>query len=365
MKDRRSAGHANHASSTPGASHGLTRRDILRVGAGVLGAAALGAPSIARAQTKDNIPFSLDFRIYGGNSPFFFAQDSGINKDLGFGMKLDGAPGSGEAVARVAQGSHSFGFADATTLVEFAARNPNETPKMILGIFDRFPACVLSFGKKPIKTLKDLEGAKIGIGAASAATKVLPALLERAGIDPKKVNWTTVDVKIRDSLLLRGTIDGVIGFDYTSIFNLIDAGAKLEDLHFLYFSDYGFTFPSNGLIASRAMIEKEPALCKSVALATARAWKASVKNPAATIAAVVKREPLLQTDVEVARLKWVIDKHVLTASTREHGMGYIDPARIAAGTTIIKEGFGLPAVPELSQYYDPQFLPAADELKLV
>ena len=34
------------------------------------------------------------FRIYGGNSPFYFGEESGINKELGFGMKIDGSPGS-------------------------------------------------------------------------------------------------------------------------------------------------------------------------------------------------------------------------------------------------------------------------------
>jgi NitT/TauT family transport system substrate-binding protein len=364
MDDRRDARPANmHASQRRGVA-GPNRRDVLRAGAAAIGTAAIGMPSIVRAQAKD-IPFTLDFRIYGGNSPFFFGEESGINKDLGFSFKIDGAPGSGEAIGRIASGSHAFGFADATTLVEFTARNPNEAPKMILGIFDRFPACVLSLGKRPIDTMKDLEGAKIGIGAASAATKVLPALLERDHIDQKKVNWTTVDVKLRDSLLLRGTIDGVIGFDYTSIFNLIDAGAKMEDLHFLYFSDEGFSFPSNSLIASRAMVEKEPELCKRVALATARAWKASVKDPAATIATVVKREPLLQAKVEEARLRWVIDKHVLTDNARAHGMSFIDPARMDAGMAIIKEGFGLATAPALSQYYDGRFLPDPSELKLV
>jgi NitT/TauT family transport system substrate-binding protein len=102
-----------------------------------------------------------------------------------------------------------------------------------------------------------------------------------------------------------------------------------------------------------------------VTLAVARAWKASVKDPAATIAAVVRREPLLQTKVEVARLEWVLNKHVLTENVRAHGLGHLDPARMAAGIAIIKEGFGLPAVPELSQYYDNRFLPDPSELKLV
>ena len=81
----------------------LTRRNLLRAGVGAMGAATLGMPGIARAQAKD-IPFTLDFRIYGGNSPFYFGEESGINKELGFGLKIDGSPGSGEAVGRVASG---------------------------------------------------------------------------------------------------------------------------------------------------------------------------------------------------------------------------------------------------------------------
>src|SRR5215813_6021676 len=123
--------------------------------AGASGVAALSMPSIARAQVKE-VPFSLDFRIYGGNSPFFLGEESGINKDLGLSFKLDGAPGSGEAVRRIASGTHTFAFADIATLIEFSSRNPEQAPKVLLSIFDDFPACILSLGKKPIEKLKDM-----------------------------------------------------------------------------------------------------------------------------------------------------------------------------------------------------------------
>ena len=180
----------------------VSRRAALRVGAAAV--TALAMPSIARAQVKE-MPFSLDFRIYGGNCPFFLGEESGINRELGLSFKLDGAPGSGEAIRRIASGTHTFAFADIATLIEFSARNPAQAPKVLLSIFDDFPACVISFGKKPIETLRDMEGARIGIGAASAATKFV-RLLELNDIDSEKVTFTTVDVKLRDSLLLRGAI---------------------------------------------------------------------------------------------------------------------------------------------------------------
>ncbi len=343
---------------------GVTRRAALKTGVAALGAAALGMPSIARAQVRQ-VPFSLDFRIYGGNSPFFYAEESGICKDLGLSLKLDGAPGSAESVQRVATGSHAFGFADIGTLIEFSARNPNDAPKVILSIFDDVPACIMSFGKKPIDTLKALEGARIGVGPASAATKMLPPLMELNGIDPAKVQFQNVDIKLRDSLLLRGAVDGVVGFDYTSVFNMIEAGAKLEDLHFLYFSQFGFDFPSNSLIAGKAMLEKEPDLCRKLALATTRAWKACCKDPAAAAAAVVKRDALLQAKVEQARFEWVRDKHILTQNVRSNGFSHIDVARMEKGNALLQKGLDLASTPQLAQYFDDRFLPDASELKMV
>jgi NitT/TauT family transport system substrate-binding protein len=321
-------------------------------------------PSVARAQVKE-IPFSLDIRIYGGNSPFFLGEESGINKELGLSLKLDGAPGSAEAVRRVASGTHTFAFADIATLIEFAARNPAQAPKLLMSIFDDFPACLISLSKKPLTELKDLEGARIGIGAASAATKIVPVLLESNGFDSKKVNFVTVDIKLRDSMLIRGAVDAVIGFDYTSVFNLLEAGVPLSDIRFFYFSKLGFDFPSNSLIASRSIVDTDPDLCKRVTLATARAWKAACKDPAAAATVVHNRDQLLQVKVEQQRFEWVRDKHILTDNVRAHGLGHLEQARMEHGHLILQKGLELPAPPKLTDYYDNRFLPDASELKMV
>ena len=105
----------------PKKSH-MTRRALLKSGAGAAGLIAM--PGVRRAQAADAIKMSLEFRIYGGNAPMFFAAENGIFRDLGLDVVSDGSSGSGESVTRVASGSHQFGLADASTVVEFAARNP-------------------------------------------------------------------------------------------------------------------------------------------------------------------------------------------------------------------------------------------------
>jgi len=340
-----------------------TRRDVLRTG-GLAAAGILAAPYVVRGQGVDPVRFSLEFRIYGGNAPLFLAGENGIFQEQGLAVTLDGSSGSGESVTRVATGTHDVGLADVSTLVEFASRNPKEAPKLIMTVFDRFPAVVLSLKRKPIKSLQELVGARLGTGTTDAGAKILPALLALNKIDPKSINRVTVDVKLRDTMLIKGEVDAVIAFDYTAIFNLIEAGLKLEDINLLYYSDYGFDFWGNSLIASPAIIERNPALVRRIALGVARAWVAGARNREAAIAAVTKRDRLLKGDTERARMDWVLDKLVLTPKVKAGGLGQMDAGRMERGISVLKEGFGLATAPSMDQIYDPRFLPSDADRKI-
>jgi len=339
----------------------LTRRALLQAGAGT--ACLIAAPYPARAQGADAVKISLEFRIYGGNAPLFLAAENGIFRELGLDVTLDGSAGSGDSITRVATGTHAFGLADASTTVEFAARNPGVAPKLIMTVFDRFPAVVLSLKAKPIKKLQDLVGARLGTGTADAGVKILPALLALNKIDAAAINRVTVDVKLRDTMLLKGDVDAVIAFDYTAIFNLIDNGVKLDDINLLYFSEFGFDFPGNSLIAGPDTIEKNPDLVRRVALGTARAWVAAARDRDAAIAAVTRRDRLLRPATERHRMDWVIDRLILTPAVRQNGLGHVSPERMTKGIGVLKDGFGLAAAPSLDQVYDGRFLPPLADRK--
>src|SRR5437588_2886371 len=117
-----------------------TRRQVLRT-AGAL-AYHTSMPRLANSQDSDTVRLSLEFRIYGGNAPLFLGLERGIFAEQGIDAGLDGSAGSVESVTRVATGTHAFGMADLSTLVEFTARNPKEAPKLIMPVFDRFPAVI-------------------------------------------------------------------------------------------------------------------------------------------------------------------------------------------------------------------------------
>jgi NitT/TauT family transport system substrate-binding protein len=336
-------------------SGAITRRRLLRRSAGL--AAALAVPAIRPAAAADAIKLSLEFRIYGANAPMFYGAETGIFRDLGIEAGFDGSAGSGDSLTRVASGTHAFGLADASAAVEFAAQNPEAAPKVVMTIFDRFPGVVLSLKRKPIKAMQDLIGVRLGTGIVDATAKLLPALLALNRIDPSTIHRVTTDVKLREAMLLRGDVDAIVGFDYTASLNLFDNGIKLEDINLLYFSDFGFDFPGNSLIASSATIAKNPDLVRRMALAVARSWVASSRDRAGAIAAVTRRDRLLIPATERLRMDWVIDRLVVTPAVRANGLGYAEPERLARGIEVLKQGLGLATAPSVAQVFDDRFLP--------
>ncbi len=322
------------------------------------GAATLAATG-ARAQAQTPIKFSCDFRLYGATAPFFYGLDAGLFAAQGIAATVDGSLGSADAVTRVANGSYDFGCADVSTLVEFATRNPEVAPVLVMPIYDRFAACIVSLAPKEIDSFKALEGTKLGVSTADAGSRILPAVLRLQGIDPAKINMITIDQRLRDAMLIRRSVDSVIGFDYTVLFNLVGNGIAKQDVYFVYYSDNGFNFYGQGLIAARRHVEQNPALVSAVAIAVAQCWLKSAADRDAAIASITRRDALADAAVEKDRLSWVLDRHVLTPNVRANGIGAMDEHRLEAGIKIVAEGFQLPEVPAVSRIYDGRFMPPA------
>jgi NitT/TauT family transport system substrate-binding protein len=326
----------------------LSRRRVL----GSAAAAALASSTSAFA--ADSVKMSLEFRIYGGNAPMFLRS---IFQKHGLELTLDGSSGSDESVRRVAAGNYQFGLADASTLVAFAGHNPSVSPKIVMPLFDRFAACIISLKQKPVQSIEDLKKVKIGSGTSDAGSKLFPVLMWLNKVDIKSLDITTVDVKLRDAMLLAGKVDAVIAFDYTSVFNLVGNGVKLEDIVIYYFSTMGYGMFSNSLIAHPDVLTQNPDLVRRVTSATTEAWVYGAAHRREAVDEVCKRESLLDPAVELQRLSWIYDKHILTANVKQNGLGAIDLDRTKKAIDLIKEGFELPQAPSIDEIYDGRFMP--------
>jgi NitT/TauT family transport system substrate-binding protein len=330
--------------------------------AGLALALLLAAPGWAQQPTR--IRLTLEFRFYAGTAPTIFAEAGGFFRDEAIEAKIDSGSGSGEAITRVASGAYDFGIADIGALVEFATRNPDTAPKAVMILYDRSPHAIVSLKRAGIARPADLAGRRLLTGQSDATMRLFPSFARLNQLDLATVTRMPVDVRLREPMLLRGEADATMGFDYTIIFNLLNQNVPRDAMALIDFADYGFDFYGNSLIAARATIERQPDLVRRVARAVARGWVATARDPKAAIAAVAKLDPLTPLDLELARLTYVLEHHVVTAATRAGGLGAVDDAKLGRTIRTIAEGFELPRVPAPAEIYHPGLLPPAADRRL-
>jgi NitT/TauT family transport system substrate-binding protein len=323
-------------------------------------AAALGSPALAQTPVK----FSLNFKPDGSNAPWFLAHERGYFKDAGLNVAIDASAGTGDVLQRLASGTYDAGFADIGALAEFASRNPDQAPVAVMVIYANSPLSVVTLRKTGIAKPADLEGRRMAAPGIDGAVRMFPAFAKATGIDASKVLNQNVDIRVRETLLHRGDVDGAFGFDSSIWFNLRTLGVKQEDVVFMRYSDYGLDLYGNALMVSRRFLKENPQAVAALVKVTARAWRESLADPKAAIAALAKRDPLIDQGIELEKLQWLARNQIESPLTRAEGLGAVDPKRLGRQIDVVADAFKLASKPTVEAIYDARFLPPRDERRL-
>src|SRR6266571_2277150 len=116
---------------------------------------ALSASS-AFAQDVTKIRFTLDWKIQGIHSWFYWAQEKGYFAAEKLDVAIDQGEGSAATVTRIMSGAYDAGFGDMNAIIQNAAARPGEAPVMVYMIYNKAPFALLTKAESPIRTFKDL-----------------------------------------------------------------------------------------------------------------------------------------------------------------------------------------------------------------
>lgn len=315
------------------------------------------APLPAAAQ--EAVRMILNWRLEGPNAPFFLAEDRGFFREEGLTVRLDPGEGSSAPVGRIAAGTYDAGFGDINTLIEFTARQPERRVVAAMVLYTRPPMAVVSLARANIQRPQDLIGRRVGAPQNDTGFRLFPAFATLTGIDATRVNFQAVAPTLRETLLVRGDVEAVTGFDSTVWFALKGLGVRREDVRFMYYGDHGVDVLSNSILISTEMAERRPLVAQALLRAIARGWVEAIRDPRAAVAHITRREPLLNGDLEVERLTWVIENQIATPQARANGIGHVEPARLDRAIEIVTQGFSLPRRPAASEILSDRFLPPA------
>ena len=217
----------------------------------------------------------------------------------------------------------------------------------------------------PIKTLKDLEGKKMGTPAGGAAGVLFAALASQNGIDPAKVSVVNMAPNLQEQMLVKGDVDFSAIFTVTSYANLI--GMKLDpmkDFRWFYFSDYGIDLYSNGIMVSKQLRAEKPKAVAGLVKALNKAMIEVAGNPAAGVKEMMKVEPLMNEDIEKQRLVYALKTHFVSKETDANGLGDVSDARMDKAIKLLVDTYKLPNTPAAKDVFDRSFLPPKGERML-
>jgi NitT/TauT family transport system substrate-binding protein len=325
----------------------------------LLAGAAL--PLQVQAQQETAIKFQLDWRFEGPAALFLVPAAKGYFKAEKLNVSIDAGNGSGGAVTRVASGSYDMGFADLAALMEFHANNPTapNKPIAVMMVYNNTPAAVLALKKSGITKPADLNGKKLGAPVFDAGRKAWPIFAKANGIG--NVTWTAMDPPLRETMLARGDIDAITGFSFTSLLNLEARGVKTEDVVVLPYPQFGVKLYGNAIITSEEFLKKNPDAIKAFLRAFSKGMKDVIADPTAAVATVKERDGIINSELEVRRLKLALDATVLTPDAKAEGFGEIKGPRLALMASQVSDAFGTKERVKPEAVWNGGLLPSAAE----
>jgi NitT/TauT family transport system substrate-binding protein len=339
----------------------MTKRLFLKLATALATTAAMGA---AHAQNTP-IKFQLDWRFEGPAALFLTPAAKGYFKDAKLDVVVDAGNGSGGTVTRVASGAYDMGFADLAALMEFHANNPDapNKPVAVMMVYNDTPASVMALKKSGIKTVADLNGKKLGAPVFDAGRRAFPIFAKANNITG--VQWTAMDPPLRETMLVRGDVDAITGFTFTSLLNLEARGIKAEDVTVLPYPANGVKLYGNVIIASPKMIKENPAAVKAFLVAFAKGAKDTIADPAAAIAHVKARDGIINVALETRRLQLAIDTVINSPNARAEGFGDINGPRLSLMASQVSDAFNTKTRVNPDAVWNGTLLPSKAELNIL
>lgn len=319
--------------------------------------------SVARADTP--IKFQLDWRFEGPAALFLQPEAKGYFKQSGLNVTVDAGSGSGGTVTRVASGSYDMGLADIAALMEFHANNPDapNKPVAIMMVYNNTPAAVIALKKSGIKTPTDLAGKKLGAPVFDAGRKAWPTFTRVNKVGA--ATWVSMDPTLRETMLVRGDIDAITGFTFTSILNLEARGAKAADLVVMPYAQHGVKLYGNAIIASPKILKENPEAVKAFLKAFAKGTKEVLANPDASIAYVKARDGIINVDLEKRRLKMAINDVINSPDARAEGFGQVSLPRLALMASQVGDAYATKTRVDPKAIWTSAYLPSTADLDVL
>lgn len=163
-------------------------------------------------------------------------------------------------------------------------------------------------------------------------------------------------------MLARREADAITGFETSGVFSLRALNVPRDQILSMRYTAAGVNLLSVSLLTRRPYAEANPRIVTGMIRAIIRGHVDAFRDPAAAIAALVRRDPTAPVAVEQDRLVANFE-FIRTPEVLSGGFGNLPMARVQAAIDTVKDAFDLPGTLTAGDFYMQHFLPPADQLR--
>jgi NitT/TauT family transport system substrate-binding protein len=221
----------------------------------------------------------------------------------------------------------------------------------------------MALKKSGIKTPADLAGKKLGAPVFDAGRRSFPIFQKANGVG--NVTWTAMDPPLRETMLVRGDVDAITGFTFTSLPNIETRGINPDDVVVMPYAENGVKLYGNAIIASQKILKENPAAVKAFLAAFTKGAREVIADPAKAIEVVKARDGIINSQIETRRLKIVIDTVINSPSARSEGFGQVNGPRLTLMASQVSDAFNTKTRVKAEDIWNGSFLPTAKELDIL
>jgi putative hydroxymethylpyrimidine transport system substrate-binding protein len=311
-------------------------------------ASAVRLPVALAHMTKATL--ILDFTPNAVHAGIYRALAAGYYRRENIDLQVVQPGATAEPLGLVDAGRAQFGLADGSDVATAIDRGGHS--EAVMAIVQQPLGGLIALASEHLTSPAQLQGKTVGITGVPSDRAVLDTEVRHAGGNPAKVHVVTVGFDGAQGLLA-GRLAAFTGF-------IPDDGVQLQvQSHpitpFWLDRNGGPAYPGLVAFTTRRLVATEPALVRDFVAATVRGYEATLRDPAQSLADLLRLNPALQRRLTAASL----DAYLPLFS--DHGsvpLGQLQPARIAELSSWMLHS-GLTGAPiAFARYGTDAFLPS-------
>ena len=185
-----------------------------------------------------------------------------------------------------------------------------------------------------ITKVTDLVGKTVGASPDNSERILFPALAAVNKFDPKSVKFVSITSTGNYAMLASGSVDAI--FDFTTGAPFVEQAVGKDNAVSIPWSSSGLDLYGLAIFCNNETITKRPDVVKRFLAASFKGWQYAITNTQKALEAEQQFAPQVDIPTYTANFKLALEL-MCTQRFHDHGMGYIDPKKMADTINVIQK----------------------------